>query len=139
LEENIKPIYVIDCNIIVKWFIPEKDSDVITKLLEKAINKEFDLYSPAIILLEFANVLTKYCRRNLLTESECTRAFITLTKMIKEKTINIIPLDTEKVEVLSLALESKLSYYDAEYLYLSRKLKASLITYDKTLKKFTDR
>ena len=139
MGESIKPIYVIDCNIIVKWFIPEKDSDVTIKLLEKAINKEIDLYSPTIILIEFANVLAKHYRKNLLTENECIRSFTTLTQMMKEKTINTIPLGTEQIEVLSLALESKISYYDAEYLYLSRKLKTELITYDKHLKKAADR
>lgn len=137
--ENINPAYVIDCNVIVKWFIPEKDSDIISKLLEKATNKEIDLYAPTIILIEFVNVLTRHHGKSLLTENECTRAFIALTKIIKERVINTISLSTEQVEVLSLALESKLNYYDAEYLYLSRKLKLELITYDKDLKKVANR
>ena len=134
MGENIKPIYVIDCNVIVKWFIPEKDSNIVAEFLEKAINKEITLYSTTIVVIEFANVLTKHYRKDLLTESECIRTFITFTKLINGKIINIIPLDTEKVEVLSLALESKLSYYDAEYLYLSKKLNINLVTFDKVLK-----
>lgn len=137
--ENIKLIYVIDCNVIVKWFIPEKDSEIITKLLEKATNKEINLYSTTIVVIEFANVLARYYRKSLLTESECIRSFTTLIKMIKEKTINIISLNSEQIGVLSLALESKISYYDAEYLYLSKKLNADLITYDKHLSKIVDR
>ena len=135
MAENIKPAYVIDCNLIVKLFIPEKDSEIASKLLKKAINKEINLYSPAIILIEFANVLTRYYRKNLLTENECIKVFITFTKITKEKIVNIISLSTEKTEILSLAVKHKLSYFDAEYLYLSNKLKFDLITYDQQLKR----
>ena len=47
----------------------------------------------------------------------------------KEKIVNIISLSNEKIEILSLAVKHKLSYFDAEYLYLSNKLKFDLITY----------
>ena len=53
--------------------------------------------------------------------------------------LNIISLDVYRNEVLDLALDNKLSYFDAEYLFLSKKLQLDLITYDQQLKRIASK
>ena len=82
------------------------------------------------------NVLTKYNRAKLLNNDKCKKHYEVFIKTCNQKILNLIPLENNREEILNLALDKKLSYYDAEYLYLSRKLNIDLITYDRYLYEF---
>ena len=132
--------YVIDCNVVIKWFrLKEEHSEQTLFLFEKAAKREVILYSPAIIATEFLNVLTKLHKRYSISIIEINKYFESFQKSCNQRIVNLICQDDNRDEILNLALAEKLSYYDAEYLYLSKKLKLELITYDKYLRKITDR
>ena len=132
--------FVVDCNVIVKCFILEEEaSSEAVNLLEKASRNEVILYAPGLIIVEFLNVLTKYNRLKTFETKESKKYFSVFLEDIEKKIINIYSLRNERNDVLDLALLEKISYFDAEYLYLSKKLKFELITYDKGLKKIANR
>ena len=128
--------YVIDCNFVLKWFFSsEKDSDICTDFLLEAKNKKIRLYSPDLIFAEFSNVLTKYYRKGDLSFSECLIYNKDFLGLCNENTPRVIGLSNFRNEILDLALSKKTSYYDGEYLYLSKMLNTELLTFDKELKK----
>lgn len=131
--------FVVDCNVVVKWYFLEEHSESTKYLLESAVKKEIELYTPGVIIYEFANVLTKYNRQKIFSTSEFKDYYDAFIESCEMGIITIIPLDNERNNVLDLAFLKKISYYDAEYLYLAKKLKLSLITFDKHLKKIANR
>ena len=132
--------YIIDCNVVVKWYLEgEEHSNEASDLLNKASKQQIELYSPEILIIEFANVLSKYNKLKLLGATECKKYFKAFTEIYKQEVLNIISLDSSRSEVLDLALDNKLSYFDAEYLYLSKTLQFDLITYDQQLKRIANR
>jgi len=132
--------YIIDCNVAIKWFlIKEEDSNSALILLQRAKEREIVLFAPGIILIEFGNVLTKHNRHNPTFKNDLTRYYQTFIALCNKKVLNLILLENEKQNILNLAFEEKISYFDAEYLYLAQELKINLITYDKHLSKITNR
>ena len=130
--------YIVDCNVVVKWFLPEEHSEEALMLLDKSTKNELILHAPEIISLEFAGVLTRYNKLKLLTTQECKKYFDNFIKIINQNILNI-SLSGKQAEVLDLALQEMILYNDAEYLYLAKKLNLELITYDKQLKKIANR
>lgn len=132
--------YVIDCNVVIKWFIKkENEVDDAIVFLEKARENKLKLYSPKIMLVEFANVMTKYRSLGILSKKECLDFFRDVLSISNQSLLTLVPLGNYTEEILNMAIEEKISYYDAEYLYLSRKLNFSLITFDKKLMKVASR
>ena len=127
--------YVIDCNVAIKWFLIKEDSsEEALSFLIKATAREILLFAPTILAIEFANVLTKHNKQKSLDQIKCKKHFDQFKKVCDQKVITLITID-DKEEMFKLALDETISYYDAEYLYLSKKLKFPLISYDKKLKK----
>jgi predicted nucleic acid-binding protein len=52
-------VYVVDASVVLKWFLPEKDSGLADSLLEDFLNGDAELIAPDLILLEAANALWK--------------------------------------------------------------------------------
>lgn len=131
--------YVVDCNVIVKWFLAEEHSEKALLLLESAATSKVILYAPEIIRYEFTGVLTKYNKLKFLTSQECKKYFNELSKIIDQNILKLASLNNNLEEVFDLAIKETILYNDAEYLYLSKKLNADLITYDKHLSKIANR
>lgn len=136
-DENGKS-YVVDCNVIVKWFLPEEYSTEALAVLEQATKDTHCLYAPIIIVNEFAGVLSKYNKLGLLKSEECKKYFNEFTQIINRNILNLTSSNSSHKEVLELALKEKILYNDAEYLFLSKKLNLKLITYDKYLKRLAN-
>lgn len=134
-----KENFVVDCSTIIKWFLIEEDSESALYFLQKSEKRELDLYAPKIIFIEFANVMAKQVRIKSVPEEKCIKYLITFLEMCKNKIVKIINQEISILEILDLSIKRKTSYYDAEYLYLSEKLKCELITFDNRLKKAANR
>lgn len=141
MKESARASYVIDCSAVVKWFlIEEENAGNAVRFLEKATEREFLLFAPSILIIEFANVLSKCNKSKLMKIDKCKKHFnVFINYICNEKIINLISLQNNIDEILSLALVERISYFDAEYLYLSKKLKIDLITYDRQLKRIVGR
>jgi len=51
--------YVLDANVVVKWFIPEVDSDKADRLLADFRSHRLDIIAPDILVVEVGNTLWK--------------------------------------------------------------------------------
>lgn len=71
----MKRQYILDSNVIVKWFLPEQDSDKALLLRDMFMDGRCALMILELTLIEFANVLRK--RREAIAEEAAV-------EMIKE-------------------------------------------------------
>jgi len=119
--------YVIDTSVAVKWFIPEKDSDLARNVLEVATI----LFAPDLLLIEFDNV---FCRRVRLGEMALSQgqgirtAFRTLP-------FEFVPSPGLAEHAFSLAIEIGHTVQDCLYLALAFQRDAVLLTADVVLQR----
>jgi len=120
--------YVVDASVIVKWFIPEEESDGAGRLKELLARGEASLYSPRHTLVEVANALTLHPLVRL-SEDDITDAISALEKMV-----DLTDLTPEEWRAaIKLAREIPTTVYDSAYLALSLKMDMKLITADSKL------
>jgi len=127
--------YVIDCNVLIKWFFEEKDSNEAEYFYKEAKEGKIKLYSPSILELEFLGFLTRLGKSKNIENRYLEDYFDYFTELYEDKIINMVSLKNKRNEVLKMSLERGMKYFDAEYLYLSKMLNIELITFDKDLKK----
>ena len=56
-------LYVIDAGVVVKWFIPEADSDIARQLLDRYRQGLDSPIAPDLLISECANVFWRRCRK----------------------------------------------------------------------------
>lgn len=120
--------YVIDASVIVKWFIPEEESDKAGRLKELLARGEASLYSPRYTLVEFANALTlhplvKLSEDDITDAISASEGMVTLTDLTHE----------EWGAAIKLAREIPTAVYDSAYLALSLNMDMKFITADSKL------
>ncbi|MEM2971111.1 MAG: type II toxin-antitoxin system VapC family toxin [Candidatus Bathyarchaeia archaeon] len=117
--------YVVDASVIVKWFIPEEESEKARKLKDLLTRGEVNLYSPQYSIVEVANALTLHHIVKL-SEDDITDAILSLEKML-----TLANLTHEEWRIaIKLAREIPTAVYDSAYLALSLKMNVKLVTAD---------
>lgn len=101
------------------------DTSAIINLISRLGNKSIDLFKESLTTdlayYEIGNFLWKIGREDLIKD------FLNVLKFIHVENVNL------NEEVLAIAIKEKLTYYDATYLFLSRKYNATLVSDDKDL------
>lgn len=118
---------VVDASVVIKWFIPEADSDMAVKLRDRHIEGSLTLMAPDLLVYEVANALS--CHPDLSVEE------------IKEDLEALLMLDLDLIQpsgefVSSIAEDARkytVSVYDSSYLALAEATSSSLITADRKL------
>ena len=125
---------VVDANVVVKWFIEEKDSSKARILRDKFIGKEIKLITPSLLYFEVLNAL-KYSK--LFNQAELNDA----GESLENYGFNIITIKKKiREQMVKIAVEHDLSIYDASYLGLSIAMETILCTADeKIIKKLPQR
>jgi predicted nucleic acid-binding protein len=95
-----------------------------------AFNKLLEGKTLDLAPYELGNVVWKEVTRNKISESEGVKLIKFISKVIS--LMDIVKVGT-KNEVLKIAVDNNLSYYDASYLYASISMKDVLVTEDKKL------
>ena len=95
--------------------------DLIQSLKDKSVDLFKECITADLALYEIGNFLWKIKRIDLLPD------FINILKFIKIEHAGL------SEEALSIAVDEGLTYYDAIYLYLSKKYKVPLVSSDKEL------
>ena len=118
---------VVDTCVVVKWFLPEVDSDRALMLRESFQAGTINLLAPDLLLIEFANVLWKQRQALDLEEAE------SILVELRTWDLELIASDKLLDDALRLAYEHQRTVYDALYLALAQREGCDLITADERL------
>jgi predicted nucleic acid-binding protein len=117
-------VIVADANTILYALTPGEHTEAARAALESADG----VAVPALWRLEVANALAVITRRGLLTREQGSQAFTDALATFSSREHDVAP-----AAALSVALESNLSAYDAEYVALARELTCTLVTNDRRI------
>jgi len=90
---------------------------------------EDKLFAPMLYLSESGNTLLKYLNKNLITFQEVNR-LLNQSKVIISQ---FIYLNDYSEDIIRLASQYNLTFYDSEYLFLTIAIEGKLISRDKKL------
>lgn len=126
---------VVDASVVVKWFIPENDSDKATALLRSGKK----LVAPEIIRIEVAAAFTRLYRTGHLDKPTVATQLEKWRRAIAKQTVSLEPTrdDFDVAADLSIQLQHQLQ--DCLYVAAADRLGVPLVTADaKLLKKSKD-
>lgn len=125
--------WVLDCSAMAAVVLAENEGAEVSEILEQALEDRIQVLVPALFWYEISNVLTTAVRNKRVTSDQAQEALLRLREL---------PVDTDVPEdfivhrrIFDLAILHNLSAYDAAYLELAERFKASLKTFDKALLK----
>ena len=118
------PVKVVDASALGALIFDEPDAARMAGELSGA-----RLIAPALINFELASICLKKIRNHPSKTSQLMEAF----KLAERLSIETVAVD--HVEVTELAERTRLTTYDASYLWLAQKAGANLVTLDKRLAK----
>ena len=119
--------FVLDNSVLAGWFIANQADDYSDAIAARLA--EGQACAPALLELEFVNLLRTACRRGAMT--------VVVAREIVDLVMQLpIHIDKERVApaaLLSLALRHDLSSYDAAYLELALRQQLPIATRDAAL------
>lgn len=119
--------FVIDCSVVAGWLL-RSQSTAYTEAVAARL-KTTAAIAPALLPLEYTNVLRTACRRGKLMAAEAQVAIAALARL----PITIETTTPRPAALLSLALRHDLSIYDAVYLDLALEHSLPIATQDEAL------
>ena len=117
---------VVDTNILLYLYVPGPHTDDCIQLLKR----EPEWASPSLWRGEFCNTLLLYLCKKLITQSFAADAVEAAALLIAHR--EYVPASTS---VIDLAMHSNCTYYDCEFVAVSRALSTTLVTQDRALLK----
>jgi predicted nucleic acid-binding protein len=115
-------VFVVDASLVVKWFVPEVDSDAARRWLDAS----HDYLAPELLFPEAGNTLRKKVRRGELSVDDGQQLATDLSVIAVEAVSmrGLLP------DAHALALRTGMTVYDATYLALAVRLETQVITGD---------
>lgn len=115
------PAKVVDASAVAALLFGEPEAETVAGLMTG------DLYAPALLPFELANIYVKKSRRHPERQQALAKAY-QLRHRLKIETTAV-----DHDGVVALAQSSGLTAYDASYLWLARQIDADLVTLDQQL------
>ena len=115
-------VFVVDANLVIKWFVPEVDSEAARRWLEAP----HDYVAPELLFPETGNAVWKKVRRGELSPDEGQQLVSDLSVIAVEA----ISMRGLLPDAHALALRTGITVYDATYLALAVRLETKVITGD---------
>jgi predicted nucleic acid-binding protein len=123
-------IYIFDASFVSALIIPDEKNPRVDKMYAK-IQNEDEKYTPHLLWYEIASIFNKLIRNTRFNYHEVQK-FIPLLVALRLETDSEIGANYSQ-RLLHLCNNYKLSAYDAAYLELAARKKATLCTLDKDL------
>jgi len=120
-------MFIIDASVVIKWFVEEQDSVKAISLRDEHVQGKTVLIAPDLLIYEVTNVLMI---SKIFTPAEIKRSLQDLYELeidLIAPSIDIILTATE------LAIDKRISIYDASYIALAKELDVRFITADEKL------
>ena len=125
---SIDDVFVIDASVVLTTLMPDEGKKGEAKRFLDLIGKLGNLLlAPVVLDFEVGNGLRTAVLRGRLDKKGIWEIYGVY------KDYGVILLELDGREVLRLAVDEKLSFYDAAYVVLARSRKAKLLTLDKKL------
>ncbi|MHA1615715.1 MAG: type II toxin-antitoxin system VapC family toxin [Candidatus Njordarchaeales archaeon] len=107
-------------------------SAIFEAIVKRDVEILSDQFTVGLAKYELGNVLWK---RRVLVGDISDKEYLRLGRVIKRilELMNIISIDCREDEVLRIAKELRITFYDASYVYAAKSKKLPLITQDKEL------
>lgn len=118
-------VYVVDANVVAKWFVPERLSEEARGLLDGV----HELATPDLLWPEIGNVLWKKSRAGELTPGEA----VGIVRALERLPLTVFPSRVLLEAALEVALRTGRTVYDSLYLALAVALECRLVTADERL------
>ena len=118
-------LYVVDANVVAKWFVPERLSEEARGLLDGV----HELATPDLLWPEMGNVLWKKSRAGELTPREA----VGIMQALERLPLTVFPSRVLLEAALEVALRTGRTVYDSLYLALAVALECRLVTADERL------
>jgi predicted nucleic acid-binding protein len=118
-------VFVVDASLVIKWFVPEVDSDAARRWLDAS----HDYVAPDLLFPETGNTVWKKVRRGELSPDDGQQLATDLSVIAVEAVSmrGLLP------DAQALALRTGITVYDATYLALAVRLETQVITGDDRL------
>lgn len=117
---------VVDTNILIYLYLPGPQTELCNELLAH----DADWACPTIWRSEFCNTLLLYLRKDLITPAVAIQIIAAAEDLVGGNELKPKPS-----EVMQLALDSRCTFYDCEFIATARSLATILVTEDKALLK----
>jgi predicted nucleic acid-binding protein len=120
-------VFIVDASVAVKWYVKEQVRDKALRLREDFVSDLIELEAPSLLLYEVGNALRHHPASTL---SDCAGS----VRQLRNLGIIFHELDDTLGDMAaSIAFQDQVTFYDAVYLALAKRLEAKLITADKKL------
>jgi predicted nucleic acid-binding protein len=113
---------VVDASAMAAFLFGEPEAESIASRIDNA-----RLVAPGLLAFELANVCLVKCRRQPDQRDSLVEGLLLLGRLGVEE------VEVDHAGVLALAMTTRLTAYDASYLWLAQHLGAELVTLDKAL------
>jgi len=121
---------VVDASVAVKIFVPEALSAQAQEIFARFAQEDgAELIVPDLFFIECANVFWKWVIRSAYPSKDAREHLQDLTGL----GLTMIPAQVVAEEALGIALEHRITAYDACYVAAAAQLKLSLVTADEKL------
>jgi predicted nucleic acid-binding protein len=118
-------VFVVDASLVVKWFVPEVDSDAARRWLDAP-----HVYvAPDLLFPETGNTIWKKVRRGELSAADAAQLVADLPAIA----VDAVSMRGLLPDAHALALRTGVTVYDATYLALAVRLETKVITGDDRL------
>lgn len=117
---------MIDCNVAIKWYVPEAFSHIALRLLDRCEAGEVSFVAPESIVAETGHTL----RRLLLGGKLTPQRSLEILHDFVAAPIVTVPLRPLAAEAMRLSAAHMGTYYDALYLALAEREDLRVVTAD---------
>lgn len=121
--------YVIDASVVLDWLEKELVSESSIKIYTELVEGRFELHAPEFLWLEVINVLVMKKGYNW---KEVIEAMESL--MASGIVLDRIDVGDYK-NIVQIMVDNKLAAYDAQYVFLAKKLETKVIAVDQKMLK----
>lgn len=119
--------FVLDNSVVCGWLLQNQADDYTAAIAVRLRNDR--ALAPALLPLEYTNVLRTACKRGVLQAREAQE----MLGALQEVPIELADADPAPAQILALALRYDLTSYDAAYLDLALARQLPMATRDKAL------